>query len=215
MMYPELYQYFLLHKQLPVPGIGTFLVERKPAQIDFPNKQLLPPLYTIALKAAAPVPSGTFFNWLGSALGISQMDAVIRFNDFVFDLKKQVEKGHTVNWSGVGSIKKGLAGEIKFTPHEIAVSEQPVPAVKVLREKAEHTVRVGEDERTSVEMEEMLAKPEEKRSNWWALALVLGLLAIIFIGWYFSEHGVEISSAANSKKLTPAEAAPASYKELR
>ncbi len=48
-MYGELYQYLVLHKQLNIPGIGTFLVERKPADIDFVNKVVNPPAYTVAL----------------------------------------------------------------------------------------------------------------------------------------------------------------------
>ncbi|MGQ0738798.1 MAG: hypothetical protein ACT4OJ_07035 [Bacteroidota bacterium] len=211
-MYPELYQYLLQHKQLPLPGIGTIVLERKPASIDFPNKLMYPPGYSFALQPSAFIPSGRFFNWLGAMLGISQMDAVIRFNDFIFEMKKQVERGDTVNWNGVGIIKKGLGGEIKFSAGEIT-TERPVPAAKVLRGKAEHTVRVGEEEKTSAEMVEMLTQTPEKRSYWWAYALAIGLLAVIFIGWYFSEHGMDAFSAANDKKLVPA-AATATYKEL-
>jgi hypothetical protein len=214
MMYPELYHYLLQYRTLSLPGIGTFIVERKPAQADFPNKQLLPPVYSLAMQPSALIPPGKFFNWLGTALGISQMDAVIRFNDFVFEMKKQVDRGETINWSGVGIIKKGLGGEIKFQPYGPGVTEQPVPAVKILREKAEHTVRVGEEERTSVQMKEMLAKPDEKKSHWWAYALVTGLLAVIFIGWYFSLKGVDVASTANNKPLIPGNPPSAAYRVL-
>lgn len=215
MMYPELYQYLLLQKKLPVPGIGTFLLERKPAEIDFPNKLMMPPVYSFGFQSPAPVPSGKFFSWLGSMLGISQMDAVIRFNDFAFELKKQVEKGHTIIWNGVGTIRKGLAGELKFTAHEPVVKEQPVAAVRVLRGKAEHSVRVGEEQRTSVEMEELLTRVEEKRSYWWVTALAIGLLGLIFIGWYFSSNGLDVATTSNIKQLVPAGPALDTYKELR
>ena len=49
-------------------------------------------------------------------------------------------------------------------------------------------------------MMEILNQPEEKRSYWGAYASVLVLMAILFIGWYFSEHGLEASSTANIKK---------------
>lgn len=214
-MYPELYQYLLLHKKLPVPGIGTFSLDRKPAEIDFPNKLMLPPVYSFGFQASAPVPTGKFFHWLGSILGISQMDAVIRFNDFAFEWKKQIEKGHTVTWNGVGTIRKGLAGEVKFTAQEPLVKEQPVPAVKVLREKAEHTVRVGEDEKTSVEMEELLTRSGERKTYWWAIALAIGLSGLIFIGWYFSRNGLDVPATSNIKQATPSEPATDTYKELR
>ena len=114
MMYTQLYQYLLQHKQLPVPGVGTFLLERKPAVIDFPNKKINPPVYTIALQPTANSTAQNFFTWLGSILHISNHEAVIRFNDFAFNLKKQVADGDIIIWNGVGTISKGLAGDVKL-----------------------------------------------------------------------------------------------------
>ncbi|MEO6613377.1 MAG: hypothetical protein ABIT05_08880 [Chitinophagaceae bacterium] len=212
-MYQELYQFLLQHKQLPVPGIGTFLLERKPALIDFPNRKIDPPIYSVALTPVAGSPSSDFFAWLADTFHISGSDAVTRFNDFVFGLKKQVTDGDTIKWDGIGTLSKGLAGEIKFTPVLYTVLEKPVAAEKVIREKSAHMVRVGEDEKTSAEMTEMLNKPEEKKSYWWVPAVAVILLAVMFIGWYFSEHGVGVSSTANDRKLVP-EQATATYRIL-
>ncbi len=206
-MYEELYRYLLQHKQLPVPGIGTFLLERKPASIDFPNKQMKPPMYRFVMKTTELIPSRKLFAWLGAAFNTGEEDAITRFNDFVLDMKKQVAAGDIIHWNGVGTIQKGVADEITFSPlAEMLIPEQPVPAAKVLRQKAEHTVRVGEEEKTSAEMTEMLSQPKEKRSLWWAWALAIGLSAVIFISWYFSEHGLEVSSTANGKKAVLEEA---------
>ncbi len=212
-MYQELYQFFLLHKQLPVPGIGTFLLERKPAVIDFPNRKVNPPVYSIALGSPGLSPSAQFFTWLAHAFHISDNDAVVRFNDFVFDMKKQIAEGDIINWDGMGTLSRGLSGDIKFIPAIAGMLEEPLQAEKVIREKAGHMVRVGEEEKTSVEMTEMLNKPEEKRSYWWVPAVAVMLLAVMFTGWYFSEHGVAVSSTANDKKLVPEEAT-ASYSIL-
>ena len=205
-MYEELYRYFIQHRKLAVPGVGTFLLERKPALSDFVNKKISPPFYSVTLQASVDPPTFNFFKWLAGSLHISDHDAIIRFNDFVFDLKKQINDGSTIDWQGMGKFNKGLAGELKFDPAIKSAIEMPVAAVKVIREKAEHMVRVGEDERTSVEMTEMLNQPEVKKSRWWITALVAGLLALLFIGWYFYEYGVDVSSAANSMKLVPMEA---------
>ena len=86
-------------------------------------------------------------------------------------------------------------------------------AEKVIREKAEHMVRVGEDEKTSEEMTSFLNQTEEKKSLWWAAAVVIGLIAVVFLGWYFSENGVEVTSTANSKQVSPIEST-ATYKLL-
>ena len=214
MMYAELYQYLLQHKELPVPGIGTFLLERKPADVDFPNKKVNPPAYSFALQAGSYVPGQSFFSWLAAALGVSDREAVFRFNDFAFDMKKQVSDGAIINWDGVGVLNKGLAGDVRFTPAPAIVAGTAVMAEKVIRIKAEHMVRVGEDERTSAEMEEMLAPKEEKKSYWWAYALGLIVLALMFIGWYLSEHGVALTSTANGQRLSLPEQGSPSYKQL-
>ena len=156
-----------------------------------------------------------FFTWLADMLKISDSDAPVRFNDFVYEVKKKIDAGNTVNWNGIGILSKGLAGEIKFVPiNEELVLEQPVPAVKMIRDNAEHTMRVGEQERTSSEMMEILMRPEKRTSYWWTYGLAVGLLAIMFIGWYFSEHGLDVSSTANGQKLVPKQIAP-TYRELK
>ena len=211
-MYAELYQYLLSHKQLTVPGIGTFLLERKPAENIFSNKRINPPVYSIALQSADNTPSENFFNWLANTLHISDQDAALRFNDFAAGVKNQINNGGVINWNAVGILSKGLAGEIKFRPAETElVFEKSVIAEKIIRQNAEHMVRVGEDNKTSAEMVEMLNQPDEKKMYWWAYALSLALLSIIFLGWYFSEYGVDVSSTANKAITTPMEAGP-SYK---
>jgi hypothetical protein len=204
-MYAELYQYLILNKQLPVPGIGTFLLERKPAQGDFLNKRILAPEYLVALQQNTISPSTSFFGWLGNALGISDCDAVISFNDFVFDMKRQITGGATIQWNGVGTLSKGLAGGIKLSDPAITNPETPVAAEKVIRENAEHMVRVGEDERSSSEMTAALTKVALKRSYWWIPALIISVLALGFIAWHSYTNGLDVSSAGNAMKLSPGE----------
>jgi hypothetical protein len=214
MMYAELYQYLLLHNKLPVPGIGTFLLEKSPAQVEFANKRINSPAYTISLQAVAASPVSGFFTWLGNKLQITERDAVLKFNDFAYDMKRQVDHGDIIIWNGVGTITKGLGGEVKLATTVSSISyEVAVPAMKVIREKAEHTVRVGEDQKTSAEMVEMLSHIEAKRSYWWAYALAIAVLSFMFIGWHFSKNGIKVSSTANNQIVTPV-AGVATYKIL-
>lgn len=217
-MYGELYRYFIQHNHLDVPGVGTFLLEKRAARFDFPNKRMDPPGYAIAFQTAAHTPSRKFFAWLATALGITDREAVVRFNDFAFDIKKRLSDGATITWLGLGTLRKASTGEIQLDPADKdLVFQRPVRAEKVLRENAQHVMRVGEQEKTSSQMVELLTQTQEvqvKRSYWWAYALVTAILAIIFIGWYLSEHGVTPSATANQQKLTP-RPFTASYQELR
>lgn len=214
MMYDKLYQYLIQHRELPVPGIGTFLLERKSAEVDFPNKSINPPSYIVTMQPGSHLPEKGFFNWLAQALGISDREAIFRFNDFAFEMKKQISDGAIIKWNAVGTLVKSPGADAKFTPlaAELVV-EKTITAEKVIREKSEHMVRVGEDEKTSAQMTEMLSHKEEKKSYWWAYGLAVGLLAIMFIGWHFSKQGVDISATANNQKLVPSEAG-ATYQTL-
>jgi hypothetical protein len=202
-MYTTLYQYLVHYKSLSVPGIGTISLLRNPAVTDFPAKLVNPPSYTFTLESPAQPSSSGFFYWLSNALGISDREAVIRFNDFSFDLRRQILDGAKIEWDGVGTLEKSLAGDIRFNPFPNTGYESAVNAEKVIREKPEHMVRVGESEKTSAEMVEMLSYQESARSTWWAIPLAAGLLAMMFAGWYFSRNGLKISATGNNSKVVP------------
>ena len=208
----ELYQYLVLYKKLNIPGVGTFQLERKPADIDFVNKMVNPPAYTVALHHGNTVPSGNVFSWLASALNVSETDAIRRFNDFAFDIKNRVMSEGKFHWEGVGILSKGMAGEIRFDPSlKDMKTGTPVPAVKVIRGNVEHTMLVGEQEKTSSEMIELLAPSAGRKTHWWGIALIVGLLAFVVIALYLSSNGVNTSSTGNQKKISPNEEA-ATYK---
>lgn len=213
-MYTELYRYFIQHKKLYLPGIGNFILERKPAEADFVNRCINPPSYSILLQQNSVNPSSKFFAWLAAAFNISEKEAIIRFNDFVFDLKREINNGSKIEWNGIGVISKGLGDTIRFNAEELNLPVKAVHAEKVIREKAEHSVLVGERERTAEEMTEFLSISSRQKTNWWVLPLAILLLAFMFIGWYLSKNGLGTSSLSNTKKLTPA-AATDTYKEIK
>jgi len=206
-MYAELYRFLILHKNLSIPDIGTFSLIRQPARGDFPNRIIDPPAYTFSFQPDTNSSSKKFFSWLSAVLLISDRQAIVRFNDFAYDLKRKIQTGEIIDWQRVGTLSKDLAGEIKFIPiTKDLIFEQSIKAEKLIREKAEHMVRVGEDEKTSAEMEVLLTKSGEKRSMWWAYAIAIGLLLIMFLGWYFSDHGLNVNATGNGQKLVPRKA---------
>lgn len=211
-MYTFLYQYLLLHKRLPLPGVGQLVMEVRSATANFPEKKIEAPAYAVSLTTADTTADRSFFSWLGDALGIHERDAVIRFNDFAFEFKKQIRNGAVINWDGIGKFSKDLAGNVRL---ETIPEKQPADAVqaeKIVREKAVHTVRVGEDEKTSGEMELLLSKQDPIRNYWWVWALIAGLLLVSFIGWYLSENGVSMSSVKNTKAIETKQQDQATYR---
>lgn len=214
MMYSELYRYLIRYNELPIPGVGTFSISRIPAVIDFTAKKIHAPVYGVNFHPDSYLPGRHFFNWLSEERKISDREAIFLFNDFAFDMKQNLEKGARISWKGVGEIKKSKQGDITLDPDKL-VQEESIPAEKIMRLNYEHMVRVGEDQKTSGEMTELLSRSETKKNTWWIWAIAVGIIALMFIGWYLSEHGLEGNSISNSRQFIPDETPAVNYKPLQ
>jgi hypothetical protein len=201
-MQDSLYEFLLLNKKISLPGIGTISLCQVPAQHDFPNKQFIAPASFFTIDPKNDKPSKKLFDWLSSSLNITEWDAIKSVNDFSFDLKKKLSEFGEVNWEKIGVLRRNDTGDLKLDSQNISLqSEPPVTAEKVIRVKAEHTILVGEKEKSSVEMEEYLAAAPAKKNYTWLIAVILTVLAVMFIGWYFSEKGFSTSSAGNQSVI--------------
>jgi len=201
-MQDSLYEFLLLNKKISLPGIGTISLCQAPAQHDFPNKQFIAPAFFFTIDPKNDKPSKKLFDWLSSSLNITEWEATKSVNDFSFDLKKKLSEFGEVNWEKIGVLRRNDIGDLKLEPQNVSLqSDPPVAAEKVIRVKAEHTILVGEKEKTSVEMEEYLAATPAKKNYTWLIAVILTVLAVMFIGWYFSEKGFSTSSAGNQSGI--------------
>lgn len=210
-MYSDLYEYLLLHRHLSIPGVGGLELHRTAASSDFAQKQVKPPAFSIRFQPNSPGPSRKLFDWLAGRLNISSHEAIMKFNGFAYDLKSQVMSGKKVSWQRVGEFSRGYSGEIKF---ESALDDKsfdrPVNAIRVIRDKAVHSVRVGDEERTSAEMADWLHPEDRKRSYGWIIAMVAAILLVIFLAVYFFQQP---AAGGNRQKISPS-AAGETYKTM-
>ena len=196
-----LYQYLILHRQISLPGIGTIALQKKSSQLDFGNKVITPASYIFFINNSKDSPTKKFFGWVSSRLNISDWDAIRMVNDFSFDLKNKISSGEAL-WEHVGILRRDEKGNIFLDAAEIQLeSEMPVQAEKVLRVNAGHTVRVGEMEKTSVEMEEFFSETAETKDYGWVIAIVITVLSVMFVGWYLSEKGVNPGAVGNQSVI--------------
>jgi hypothetical protein len=212
-MYEHLYRFLIKYKKLDLPGIGTVALHLRSSRSEITDRHFSPPGYFFTLERGDEIPRGKLFSWLASHLSITDSEAVMRFNEFTFDLTRKLKEGKEIHWDKVGSFQKEVSGEIKFTSVEQELSWlENVPAQKIIRENVEHRMLVGEVEKTSTEMNKILnSVADEKKYQWWVWPAAVVVAIFIFLGWYFSEHGVTSASTGNHSKNSPADA-PTGYK---
>jgi hypothetical protein len=203
-MYEALYRYLIKFRKIDLPGIGVVALRMQPAETEFVDHNFLPPKYFFSFEKMEDVPPEKLFSWLAAHFNITEQEAVIRFTDFIFEMNRQLKEGRTIHWHHVGTLQKEFSGEMKFDTESDLSWLENVVAEKVIRENAEHTILVGESEKTSTQMSELL-HPEAtmRQTHWWIWPLALILAAIIFLGLYFSANGISGTSVSNNHVLLP------------
>jgi hypothetical protein len=173
-MYNFIAASFFRRKSCVLPGIGKLSLVTYPASGDFSNKQILAPVQEIIF---TPVSSGE--NLFNEFSAMSEL------------IKKRLEETGVVDLAGIGVFTKKDADEIKFTPVQLDENIQaPVTAVRVIRQRSEHAMLVGDKETTNTQMSELLNEEEAPaKSKWWMWAAILGATGLILLAIYLSQHG--------------------------
>lgn len=217
-MFSSLYQYLVLNQRLNLPGLGTIKLQRHPAQYDVAEKSFSAPAYNFAFISGEGYPSKKLFEFLAKEKSITEWDAIRMVNDFAYELNKSLLAGKEIKWEPVGNFRKDESGNIVLDSPVITPGNEPaVVAEKVIRENAQHTMLVGERERTSTEMESMLTDnvrhkrsrikesdsghEQKKKDPFLLIAIILTMLAFIFIIFYFSQKRFRSSSTGNQVKF--------------
>ena len=185
-MLNSLQKYFILYKKLSLPGIGWFSAEESAARLDFTEKKLQAPSQVINFYAQAALPNKIFFQFLSWELAVEETQAIRHFNEFVFDLKDQLNAAGSIALPGIGKLYKNEKNEYQFQPENWMSEYFPdLSAERIIRQGAEHTIRVGEEEKTSAQMHEMLFTEKDNSTDyWWLYAVILAMLGIAALIYY-------------------------------
>jgi preprotein translocase subunit SecG len=209
------YQYLIHHHKIVLPGLGTVVLQRKSSASHFADHDFLPPSYTFQWMQTSANPPGNFFIWMAHKLNIAEEEAAIRVTNFISDVKREINAGKEIKWNGVGIIRRGLGSGIELEAERIKLPfEKKVHGEKVVHHDSSHTIIVGDKEKTSVEMTEILNHPVVKNIQRATIALIAAVLLFVFMLAYLWKYGMTTSSVANQKKLTPKEA-PATYRQVK
>lgn len=188
-MYKAIAKFFALHHHLALPGIGNFAVETIPAQIDFTNRSASSSHKKIIFTTDKKPAEKKFYDFLSYEFDIDEVQAVRRFTDFTAQLHDELNDKKTINFKGIGAVTKQSSNTIIFSPEELPEYYPPLTAERIIRKNISHTVRVGEDEKTSDEMQTALHKTKIiKKERWWIAATILAFIGIAAITFYYVTH---------------------------
>lgn len=186
-MIPVFTEYLATKDRLPLQDMGELRRERIPAQIDVPGRQIIPPASLLKFSSNS-ANAAELINWLAVKLGIDQQQAELKYTQFIKNWKAALKQEKLVVWKGLGTWHANGEQSISFQPEmNPAYEGLPVHAEKVLRENAEHQVRVGEEHRSSIEMTALLNTKSKKVSlDLWlgSAALLLVLVFWVLQLWY-------------------------------
>jgi hypothetical protein len=193
--------YLFQHRSISIPGLGTIYLETFPASADVADRTILPPVYRFRFDKYFDAPEKEFFTFLAVQGRMLDFEAIKWYNEFSFNLRNRIRNEEEVPWEGVGVLKKdGSGNTLLESATAPAFSIQPVHAIRVNRQDAVHTLLVGDRERTSGEMNELLQEEEtpRKRFSWWIIAAILAVIGLSILCWHFYTHGW---STANQTKF--------------
>jgi nucleoid DNA-binding protein len=178
-------RFLSIYKRVSIKGIGSFSAEQLPARLDFPNRLLYAPEVILHYSGRAEE-DVVFDGWLQKQLALSQHEIKIRKQIFVDEFIRTLNSNREATLEGIGHFSKDENQLISFNSMFETIVGPPVTAERIIRKNAPHAVRVGEDEKTSVEMEELLFGEKRKaRHYWWFIAMLLFLVGII-AAWYYA-----------------------------
>ncbi|MBV9963693.1 MAG: hypothetical protein JO072_15735, partial [Parafilimonas sp.] len=134
-------------------------------------------------------PEKKFYEFLSHELKVDEVQAIRNFTDYTARLNDDLNKNHTLYFKGIGTLTRQTSHAVNFQPEEMPDYSPSLTAERIIRKNASHTVRVGEEERTSEEMQTVLHQPQKaKKERWWIAAAILGVIGIAAIIFYYTMH---------------------------
>jgi len=194
--------YLLQKSSVSIPGLGTIYVERSPARSDFINRQLLPPSYHFRFDKYFDAPGKDFFTFLASRKNIEDYEAIKLYNEWALTLRNNISTEQSSSLEGIGVLKRDMSGEVVFEPENPPDTLSiPVPAQRIVRTNAKHTMLVGDKEESNVEMTDYLHDEIHKeKTSWWIYALIIGAIALTAILFHFF-RGENVSPFGNHQTI--------------
>jgi nucleoid DNA-binding protein len=183
---PAIRELLLRNRKVVIPGFGTFLIHKRPAQLNKITRIISPPSLDILFDSSETGDDAQLSDYLAQKSKKSKDIINEAIDHFVQDAKGQIDDKGNVSFEGMGTLSKEVSGGILFKPDEELLkrlSLVELPKLNIPSVKPEEATPV------SNVISQQPVVTGRRRFRWWIPAaigaLLIGTSAIIyFTGFY-------------------------------
>jgi hypothetical protein len=192
-MYPQVYKYFVITKKLTIPGIGYFNIKALPAKLDFVERVLHAPTFTVEFVPQNVAADKKLYQYLSKELAIDEWQAVNQFQEFTENLIESVEKNGNIKLSGIGTLRKNINNTLYLEPElatkplhddiHLASESNTNSTANLVQLYTTGNSLIYTEELESDQLEKIVKS--EAQDYWWVWALVAALMGVGALLYYY------------------------------
>jgi nucleoid DNA-binding protein len=171
-MLDSLYRYLFLKEQVSIPGVGSLRVRNAPATFEETSGRLDPPASTVVFEAGTALTDKEFYYFLSQQTGLSEVEGVRKFQDFAYQLRKDIQNNEYVELAGLGVFRRNATGNVVFESR--ATTAAYFSSLEPARGPGAPVREAGEDHGIEVYEEEQVIR----KDGWWIWTLLIAAIAI-------------------------------------
>lgn len=172
----QLYKYLVLHRNLSIPQLGSFLIKDQPAHYENETGLLHAPRPLIYFsEGVTSMSEKSFFDFLSVEMGVDEVAAIKEFHDYAYQLRENLQVNCSAEVKGIGTLSKEENGPVVFNPaNDLNYLLPPV--------KQGEAIISEEDAYPADEETNIIAQ----KDNWLAYAIILTILGLGALLYYYS-----------------------------
>jgi nucleoid DNA-binding protein len=202
----ELVTSFLIQsKHCRLKDIGNFSLVHSSAKSDIANKKIVARHVEVVYSPREEKTSEELIKYVAHQKKISMAASQEQLKQWCAETSTKLKNGEEIFFKPLGFLKKSATGINFFQNKNIARFFEPVPALRVIHKNSEHQMLVGDREVTSTTMSQFYQAEEviTKRKRWKLIAIVLLVVAVVFLFFYFNKQPFSLSRLGNQQKVLP------------
>ena len=182
-----LVRYFSINNECHLPGIGSLVSKEVPAVLDIIDKKIKAPSSSIVF-SKNELEGASFLRFMQAEHDCDDHAAQEKWDVFskkIENLKPQ----DLLSLGALGTLQKNSNDQLELIPFQnLNIYHQEIPAYRLIKLNAPHSILVGDKETTREAMQEFyVEKVPAYKSKWWVAAIVMLVVsaALIFTHYFY------------------------------